>query len=47
MYEASLHLLKKFHSRHPVRQIHITLKNLTSDDAIQMSLFEDSPHGNF
>ncbi|PRT36939.1 Y-family DNA polymerase [Bacillus wiedmannii] len=42
VYEASLQLLKRFHSGHPVRQIHITLKNLTRDDAIQMSLFEDT-----
>ncbi|WP_240527476.1 DinB/UmuC family translesion DNA polymerase [Bacillus pseudomycoides] len=42
VYEACLQLLKKFHSGHPVRQIHITLKNLTRDDAIQMSLFEDT-----
>ncbi|PEM35670.1 DinB/UmuC family translesion DNA polymerase [Bacillus pseudomycoides] len=42
VYEACLKLLKKFHSGHPVRQIHITLKNLTRDDAIQMSLFEDT-----
>ncbi|PHD56614.1 hypothetical protein COF57_26180 [Bacillus wiedmannii] len=25
-----------------MRQIHITLRNLTRDDAIQMSLFEDT-----
>ncbi|WP_255261501.1 DinB/UmuC family translesion DNA polymerase [Bacillus pseudomycoides] len=42
VYEASLQLLRRFHSGHPVRQIHITLKNLTRDDAIQMSLFEDT-----
>ncbi|WP_442752048.1 DinB/UmuC family translesion DNA polymerase [Bacillus pseudomycoides] len=42
VYEACLQLLKKFHSGHPVRQIHITLKNLTRDDAIQMSLFDDT-----
>ncbi|MGQ8823853.1 DinB/UmuC family translesion DNA polymerase [Bacillus sp. NA_146.1] len=42
VYAACLSLLKKFHSGHPVRQIHITLRNLTRDDAIQMSLFEDT-----
>lgn len=42
VYEACLQILKKFHSGHPVRQIHITLKNLTRDDAIQMSFFEDT-----
>ncbi|PGT62700.1 damage repair protein [Bacillus cereus] len=42
VYVACLDLLEKFHSGHPVRQIHITLKNLTRDDAIQMSLFEDT-----
>lgn len=42
VYGACLELLKKFHSGHPVRQIHMTLKNLTKDDAIQMSLFDDT-----
>lgn len=42
IYSVCLKLLKKFHTGFPVRQINISLKNLSRDDAIQISLFEDT-----